>query len=44
VEKYWPAGQATKTHSEYENTSFPLQQWVHERASMLRCSKLSVLL
>ena len=29
---------ATNTHSEYEILfAFPLQQWLHERASILRC-------
>jgi hypothetical protein len=33
----------TKTHSEYVILiAFPLQQWLHERASMLRCSTLLV--
>jgi hypothetical protein len=28
---------ATNTHSQYVTlTAFPLQQWLHERASMLR--------
>jgi hypothetical protein len=35
---------ATNTHSEYATiTDFPLQQWLQERASMLRYSTLSVL-
>ena len=29
---------ATNTHSEYVIlTAFPLQQWLHERVSVLRC-------
>jgi hypothetical protein len=36
---------ATNTHSEYVILiAFPLQQWLHERASMLGCSTLPVLL
>jgi hypothetical protein len=35
----------THTHSQYVTlTAFPLQQWLQERASMLRCSPLSILL
>ena len=35
---------ATNTHSEYVILiAFPLQQWLHERTSMLRYSTLSVL-
>jgi hypothetical protein len=34
---------ATNTHSEYVIIfAFPLQQWLHERASMLRYTILSV--
>ena len=30
---------ATDTHSEYaKRIAFPLQQWLYERASMLRCT------
>jgi hypothetical protein len=37
--------EATNTHSEYVILiSFPLQQWLHERASMLRYITSSVLL
>jgi len=36
---------ATNTHSRYVITiAFPLQQWLHERASLLRYSTLPVLL
>ena len=28
--------EATNTHSEYVILVFPLQQWLHERASMVR--------
>jgi hypothetical protein len=36
---------ATNTHSKYVMfIAFPLQQWWHERASVLRCSTLAVLL
>jgi hypothetical protein len=36
---------ATNTHSEYVTLSvFPLQQWLRERALMLRYSTLPVLL
>jgi hypothetical protein len=36
---------ATNTHSEYVILiAFPLQQWLHKRASLLRSSTLSVLL
>ena len=36
---------ATNTHSEYViRIAFPLQQWLHERASLLRYSTLSAML
>ena len=36
---------ATNTHSQYVTfIAFPLQQWLHERASILRHSTLSVFL
>ena len=35
---------ATNTHSEYEIIAFPLQQWLHERASMLRCTYVAGLI
>jgi hypothetical protein len=35
---------ATNTHSEYVTLiAFPLQQWLHERASMLRCTYINCL-
>ena len=38
-------GTATDTHLEYVVlTTFPLQHWLHERASMLRYSIFPVLL
>jgi len=37
----WVA-KATNTHSEYVMLiAFPLQQWSHERASMLRCTYIA---
>ena len=37
MEKYGTAGKATNTHSEYAiRIAFPLQQLLHERASILR--------
>jgi hypothetical protein len=36
--------EATNTHSEYITlTAFPLQQWLHEHFSMLRCTYLACL-
>jgi len=36
---------STNTHSEYVILiAFPLQQWLHERALMLGCSTLPILL
>jgi len=36
---------ATNTHAEYVvHTAFPLQQWWHERAPLLRCTLLFSLL
>ena len=41
---YW-IPQATNTRSEYVTlTAFPLQQWLHEHASMLRYAYISCLL
>ena len=40
---YWMA-KVTDTHSEYVMIiSFPLQQWLHERASMLRYTYIACL-
>jgi len=40
---YW-IPKATNTHSEYVMLiAFPLQQWLHERASMLRCTYIASL-
>ena len=41
---YWMT-KATNTHSEYVTLiAFPLQQWLHERNSVLRYSTLPILL
>ena len=41
----WWIHTATNTHSEYViRTIFPLQQWLNERASILRFTSRSVLL
>jgi hypothetical protein len=35
---------ATNTHSQYvRNTAFPLQTWLHERASVLRYTYIACL-
>jgi hypothetical protein len=35
---------ATNTHSQYViNISLPLEQWLHERSSMVRCTRIACL-
>jgi len=40
-----PDTKATNTHSEYVIiTAFPLQHWLHERASLLRYTQIACLI